>query len=54
MEICVEVYKDEEYVVPIIKNMMESVKDKIPYVPIVSEVEYTTTNWAEKEKWSDN
>ena len=53
-EVAIEVYKGEEYVVPIIKNIMESVREKVPYIPIISEVEYTTTCWAEKSKWKDD
>ena len=49
-ELCVEVACDEEDFVPReIERIMEDVKDKIPYLPIVAEVEMTTTNWAEKK-----
>lgn len=41
---------DEENFVPReIERIMEDVKDKVPYLPIVAEVEMTTTNWAEKK-----
>ena len=33
-----------------IKEIMEDVKDKVPYLPIVADVEMTRTNWAEKEE----
>ena len=50
-ELCIEVAKEEESFVPkFIKQLMEDVRDKVPYVPIVSEVEKTTTNWANKEE----
>ena len=50
-ELCIEVSPDEESFVPKkIKEIMEDVKDKVPYVPIVAEVEMTKTNWAEKEE----
>lgn len=49
-EVCIEVSPDEEDFVPIkIKQMMEDVNDIIPYVPIVSEVEATSTTWADKK-----
>lgn len=49
-ELVFEVHPDEESYVPKkIKEIMEDVKDKIPYLPIVAEVESTKTNWSEKE-----
>lgn len=49
-ELCIEVSKDEESYVPQkIQQIMQDVKDKVPYLPIVAEVEMTHTNWAEKE-----
>ena len=49
-ELCVEVAQDEEDIVPReIERIMEDVKDKVPYLPIVAEVEMTDTNWAEKK-----
>lgn len=49
-ELCIEVAHDEETEVPReIKRIMEDVKDKVPYLPIVAEVEMTITNWAEKK-----
>lgn len=50
-ELCIEVAPDEENEVPLaIKTMMEDVKDIIPYVPIVSEIECTSTTWADKKE----
>lgn len=49
-ELCIEVAHDEESYVPReIERIMEDVKDKVPYLPIVAEVEMTTTNWADKK-----
>jgi DNA polymerase-1 len=47
-ELQFEVPEDEDWVVPKIKEMMESTHDIM--VPIVAEVEFTSTNWAEKKK----
>jgi len=50
-ELAIEVAKDEVDFVPRkIKEIMEDVKDKVPYLPIVADVEKTTTNWADKEE----
>lgn len=50
-ELCIEVAPEEEEFVPRkIKEIMEDVKDVIPYLPIVSEVEMTKTNWSEKKE----
>lgn len=50
-ELCIEVAPEEESFVPKkIKEIMEDVRDVIPYIPIVAEVEMTKTNWSEKEE----
>lgn len=50
-EVVIEVSPDEEAFVPKkIKEIMEDVNDILPYIPIVSEVERTYTNWADKEE----
>lgn len=50
-ELCIEVVPEEESFVPKkIKEIMEDVRDVIPYMPIVAEVEKTSTNWSEKEE----
>lgn len=48
-EVVIRIHLDELYLVPIIKAIMEDVKT-VPYVPMVSDVEYTLTNWADKRK----
>lgn len=47
-EIQFEVPEGEDFLVPIIKAMMEDTQDIT--VPIVAEVEFTSTNWAGKKK----
>lgn len=50
-ELAIEVHPDEINEVPRkIKEFMESVNDVIKCVPMVSEVEMTTTTWAEKKE----
>lgn len=50
-ELCIEVAPEEESFIPKkIKEIMEDVRDVIPYIPIVAEVEMTRTNWSEKEE----
>lgn len=43
-----------ETVIPLIKERMEDTKDKLPWMPMICEVEWTTTNWAEKKPWKEN
>ena len=50
-EIGYEIYKGEEFLIPQIKAIMENLKGT--YVPMVSEVEITTTTWDEKKGWSE-
>ena len=50
-EVCISVADDETYVIKHIKELMENVADKIPYIPIVCEIEHTKTNWADKTSW---
>lgn len=48
-EIAIEVHPDEESYVPKhIKGLMEQVGDVIKWCPMVSEVEMTESNWANK------
>lgn len=48
-EIIFIIHKDEYHLVPIIKEIMEYTPSL--HVPIVAEVDYTTTNWADKEPY---
>jgi DNA polymerase I-like protein with 3'-5' exonuclease and polymerase domains len=45
-EMSFEIYDGEEFLIPQIKAIMEDVPKMI--VPVVAEVETTTTSWAEK------
>ena len=49
-EILIAIHKDEVGLVEVIKFLMEDVP-QIPYVPILCDVEYTDTNWAEMKGW---
>lgn len=50
-ELCFEIAPEEESFVPKkIKEIMEDVKDKVPYVPIVADVEKSNTTWADKKE----
>jgi len=46
-EMSFEIYDGEEFLIEKIKAIMENVPRMI--VPVVAEVETTTTNWAEKD-----
>ena len=46
-ELSFEIYKGEEFLVPVIKKIMEDVDWMT--IPVVADVEVTHTNWAEKE-----
>ena len=46
-ELSFEIYKGEEFLVPVIKKIMETVDWMT--IPVVADVEVTKTNWAEKE-----
>lgn len=49
-EILISLHKDDVGLIPVIKAIMEDVP-QIEYIPIVTDVEYSTTNWAEMEGW---
>jgi hypothetical protein len=38
-------------VVTPIQNIIEDTQDIIPWIPMITEIEYTVTNWAEKRPW---
>ena len=46
-ELSFEIYNGEEFLVPVIKKIMEDVDWMT--IPVVADVEKTNTNWAEKE-----
>lgn len=47
-EMSFEIYNGEEFIIPKIKAIMEDTPNIV--IPIVAEVEVTTTNWSEKHK----
>lgn len=49
-EIVVRIHKDEMHLIEKIKAIMDDVPE-VPWVPMICEVEYTKTNWADKEAW---
>ena len=50
-ELIFEVHPDEEQEVPRkVKEIMEKIGDVLKYVPMVSELEMTETNWSEKKE----
>ena len=46
-ELSFEIYNGEEFLIPVIKQIMEDVDWMT--IPVVADVEKTTTNWADKE-----
>lgn len=48
-EIIVRIHKDEKHLVKQIKAIMDDVPE-VPWVPMICEVEKTSTNWADKEE----
>lgn len=48
-EIVLRIHKDEMYLVDKVKEIMDDVPE-VPWVPMVCEVEHTSTNWADKEE----
>lgn len=49
-EIVVRVHNSELHLVEEIKAIMDNVPE-VPWVPMICEVEYTKTNWADKEEY---
>lgn len=50
-EIIFVIYDDEEFLVPEINKIMNDNKKYLKYVPLISEIEYTKTSWADKENY---
>lgn len=50
-ELVFSVPKDHIKPIPHIKAIMQNVWDVMPWIPMVSEIEYTETNWADKKPW---
>lgn len=50
-EIVFSIKIGEEHIVPELKRIMENSKEFMPSLPMVSDVEYTDTNWHDKKEW---
>ena len=50
-ELMVSVANDEMFVIEEVKRIMEDVTDVIKSIPMISEPEMSTTNWAEKKEY---
>lgn len=50
-EVMVLLHKDEEYLIPKIKAIMQDTRDVMPYIPMISDVEIARENWADKEDY---
>lgn len=53
-ELMVSVANDEMFVIEEVKRIMEDVTDVIKSIPMISEPEMSTTNWAEKKEYIIN
>ena len=53
-ELMVSVANDEMFVIEEVKRIMEDVTDVIKSIPMISEPEMSTTNWAEKKEYVIN
>jgi len=51
-ELIFELHKDEMYLIPLLKQLMEDVREGFS-VPFEVDVEYTDTNWNEKKPFTD-
>lgn len=50
-ELQLSIPKDEEWIVPVIKGIMDDNGSRINTLPMICDVEVTNTNWAEKEDY---
>ena len=50
-ELMLLVHKDEMFVIKEVKRIMEDVTDVVKNIPMISEPEVSTTNWAEKKEY---
>jgi DNA polymerase I-like protein with 3'-5' exonuclease and polymerase domains len=51
-EIIFSIKNGEEHIVPELKKIMEDSKIMMPWLPMVADVSFSKTNWAEKEKYN--
>lgn len=52
-ELVFSVPKDEVHLVEKLQHILQDTEDVLKWIPMVSEIEYTSTNWAEKELWEN-
>lgn len=50
-ELQVSIHKDEEWLVPVIKGIMDDNNQRIPTLPMICDIEVTNSNWADKEDY---
>ena len=53
-EVMILLANGEEYLIPQIKAIMEDTYDVMPWLPMVSDVEIATKNWADKQDYKIN
>jgi DNA polymerase-1 len=50
-EVYIKIHKDELDIVPKLQAIMQDTLDVMPYIPMISDIEFTKTNWGDKENW---
>ena len=45
------VAEDEQYLIPMIREIMQDTRVEMPLIPMISDVEIAKDNWADKEDW---
>lgn len=50
-EFMILVSEDEQYLIPVIREIMQDTKKEMPLIPMISEVEIASKNWADKSEW---
>jgi DNA polymerase-1 len=50
-EIYFKIHKDELGIVPNLQAIMQDTLDVMPNIPMISDIEFTISNWGEKEPW---
>lgn len=53
-ELVFSVPEDEVFLVPFLRDILQDVGDKLKWIPMISEVEVTSTNWADKKPWDES
>lgn len=52
-ELAFLVPEGEEILVLMIQQILQDVTDVMPWIPMISEIEWTDTNWADKKGWDE-